>query len=405
VTALTDTVRTLSIVLIVDLLLIVILVLAVVGGAARGLVTSLGALIGLIVGGFAAYWVAPLLGGLVAEPVWRALVTAGSAVGLLIIGTSVGSALGATVRRGVDRATPLRVVDRILGAAASLVIAALAVSLVGTTIATTGIPTVSAAVASSRVLRTIDDLIPSPVQAGIAQLRGTVVAGGIPSLGTLLEPQPAAPQAPISLSDPDVQRASASVARISGTAYACGESLTGTGFAVASNEIMTNAHVVAGVTAPVVELPGRGALDGKVVYFDPEDDLAVIRVPGMGATPLRLTSTLGAGAAAVVSGYPFGGPYTTVDARVESVGHVRVPDIYDHGGAVRDIYALASVVHPGDSGGPLLTGAGTVAGITFARDQRDPGRGYAMTSAMLTPVVSKAVSLTAPVSTGHCTSE
>ncbi|KHK98440.1 colicin V production protein [Microbacterium mangrovi] len=389
--------------LIVDLLLIAILVLAVLGGATRGLVASIGALVGLVIGGIAAYWLSPLLGALVAEPVWRAVVIAGSAIGLLIIGTSLGSAVGMTLRRGVDRAAPLRVVDRILGGAVSLVIAALAVSLVGTTIATTGIPTVSSAVASSRVLQTIDDLIPSPVQAGIAQLRGAVVAGGIPSLGTLLQPQPVAPQRPVNLSDPDIQRASTSIARISGTAYACGESLTGTGFAVRSDEIVTNAHVVAGVDAPVVELPGRGALDGKVVYFDPENDIAVIRVPGMGATPLRVSSTLGAGSAAVVAGYPYGGPFTTVDAAVESVGSVRVPNIYSSREVLRDIYALQAVVRPGDSGGPLLTGSGTVAGITFARDEKNADRGYAMTSTMLTPVISKAASSTAPVSTGHCT--
>jgi S1-C subfamily serine protease len=94
-----------------------------------------------------------------------------------------------------------------------------------------------------------------------------------------------------------------------------------------------------------------------------------------------------------------------VDATVQSVGAVRVPDIYSSRDVLRDIYALRAVVRPGDSGGPLLTGSGTVAGVTFARDEKNADRGYALTSSMLTPVVSKAASLTAPVSTGHCTTE
>jgi uncharacterized membrane protein required for colicin V production len=389
----------------VDVILVAILLAAIVLGVVRGVIASIGTLVGLIAGGAAAYWLAPWLSSVIPSAQWRGLAVTGTSIGLLVVGAAAGSTLGALVRRGVDRAAPLRVIDRVLGGAASIVIAALAVSLVGSAIVTTGIPAVSSAVASSRVLRVIDGLIPPPVQATLAELRGAMISEGLPTLGALLSPQPAQTEPPVSLSDPALAVAAASVARISGVAYACGTSLTGSGFVVGPDEVVTNAHVVAGVTRPVVDLPGRDAMEGTVVSFDPERDLAVVRVRGLDATPLRITSTLSAGAAAVVAGYPYGGPFTLGDARVTSVGTVGVPDIYNRATVQRDIYELAADVKPGNSGGPLLTSSGTVAGIVFARGKTDADLGFAMTAGMLAPVVGNAATLTAPVSTGACATE
>jgi S1-C subfamily serine protease len=388
-------------VLVVDVVLIVVLVLAVVAGAARGLVASLGTLVGLIAGGAAVYWLAPIVSAAVAWPVWRAVVVVAMSIALLVGGAALGSLLGGLVRRGVDR-TALRGVDRFLGAAASLVIAALATSLVGSSLAATGIPTVSSAVASSRVLGVIDDLTPDPVAATLARLRGDVLGAGLPSLGILLAPEAVPRAEPVALDDPELAAAAASVARVVGTAYACGISLTGTGFVVSPGRLVTNAHVVAGVDAPVVELPGGEVREGRVVYFDPTDDLAVIAVDELDASPLAFTDTLPVGASAVVQGYPYGGPFTQTPAQVLSVGEASVPDIDESGSSVRSVYALAAAVEPGDSGGPLLNEDGAVAGVVFARGQDDESRGYAMTMAELTPVVALAPGLDEAVATGGC---
>lgn len=385
-----------------DIALILVIVLAIVAGAVRGFVASLGTLIGLIAGGAAVYWLAPIVSGAVPWPVWRAVLVVAMSVALLIGGAALGSALGALVRRGVDR-TPLRGIDRFLGAAASLVIAALATSLVGSSLAATGIPTVSSSVASSRVLAVIEGLTPPPVTATLARLRGEVLGAGLPRLGILLNPEAVPDTAQLALDDPELAVAAASVARIAGTAYACGVGLTGTGFVVAPGRLVTNAHVVAGVDAPIVELPGQMAREGRVVYFDATDDLAVIAVDGLDTAPLPLTTTLSVGAAAVVQGYPYGGPFTQIPAQVLSVGTVSVPDISDSGSSPRSIYALAAAVQPGDSGGPLLTGEGDVAGVVFARAQTDADRGYAMTMEELAPVAAQASALDARVGTGNCT--
>lgn len=385
----------------VDIVMLVLLAAALAAGLARGLVASVGALAGIIAGGAAALWAAPVVGRFVADPTWRAVTVFAVWLGLIVLGAIIGGGIGSWVRRGVDR-TPLKLLDRVLGGAAGVVVAALMVSLAAGAVVSAGIPGVSAAVASSSVTRTIDGLIPTPLQGALARVRGSLAADGLPAVGALLDPRPAEPAAPVPLSDSHLQQASRSVARISGVAYACGLSLTGSGFAVAPDAVVTNAHVVAGVRAPLVELPGHAAREGRIVYFNPDQDLAVIRVPGLDAVPLRLSAPLPAGAAAVVTGYPYGGPLTTGDARVLSAGTVRVPDIYGTDPSPRAVYSLAAVVRPGNSGGPLLTADGQVAGVVFARVENRSDRGYAIADAALSPVVARLGSFTAAVASGHC---
>ncbi|WP_127475717.1 MarP family serine protease [Microbacterium sulfonylureivorans] len=385
----------------VDIVLVVLLVLGLVVGIGRGLTGSVGLLLGLAVGGFAAYWLVPLINDAWPWQQWRPAVVLVATAVLVVGGATLGAVVGSALRRGVDR-TPLRVFDRILGGVAGVVVAAVAISLAGASLAATGMPVVSSALSSSTVLRTIDRVMPAPVTAALSELRGFVLDEGLPALGDLLESGPVTIQ-PVDLDDPALTRAAASVARVSGTAYSCGRSSTGSGFVIAPDRVVTNAHVVAGVEQPVVELPGVPAREGRIVYFDPVDDLAVIAVDDLGVAALPFAPTLEAGSPAVVLGYPHGGPFTMVSAGVQSTGTAPVPDIYDESAAPREIYSLQAAVRPGNSGGPLLTEAGAVAGVVFARAEDDPERGYAMTMAELTPVAAEAVERTDAVSSGRCT--
>lgn len=389
--------------LVIDIVLLAILLVALVVGVQRGLLASLGVLIGLVIGGFAAFWLVPIV-----NDVWpwlnsRVIAVIGLSVALLIGGAAAGGAIGGALRRGVDRSAPLRVVDRVLGGALAVLAGALSLSLISSSVTATGTPGISAALASSQVLRTIDSLTPRPVAETLARVRSAVLDDGLPRLGVLLDldVQPTAP--PVALDDPELAVAAASVARVSGVAYACGTSATGSGFVLAPDRVVTNAHVVAGVTAPLVELPGQPAREGRIVYFDPVDDLALIAVDDLGAAAIPVIAPLAPGTAGVVQGYPFGGPFTMVNAEVISSGSVLVPDIYEATNSLRDIYALAAVVQPGNSGGPLLTDAGEVAGVVFARAEADVDRGYAMTTAELQPLLAGASGWSEPVSTGSCT--
>ncbi|MHC3000429.1 MarP family serine protease [Microbacterium sp. HJ5] len=386
--------------IVVDVLVVALLILGLVAGISRGFTGSIGLFLGLVAGGAAAFWLVPLVNDALPWQQWRPAVVLAATVLLVVGGAAIGAVLGSAVRRGVD-ATPLRAIDRVLGGVAGTVVAALALSLAGASLAATGMPVVSSAVSSSTVLRTIDRLTPAPIATALAELRGFVLDEGLPALGDLLE-APSIDIPPVDLADPELARAAESVARVSGTAFSCGRSSTGTGFVVAPDRVVTNAHVVAGVERPVVELPGVAAREGRIVYFDPIDDLAVIAVDDLGAAALPFSPTLEGGSPAVVQGYPHGGPFTMVGAGVLSVGTVPVPDIYDESAAPREVYALQAPVRPGNSGGPLLTEDGAVAGVVFARAENDAQRGYAMTMAELTPVVAQAPSLAEPVSSGRC---
>lgn len=386
---------------VVDVVIVLLLIGACIAGVQRGFFASIGTFAGIAAGAFAAYWLTPLVSAWVPSPLWRGPAVIVAAIGLVFAGAAIGAAIGAALRSGADR-LKLRGVERFLGGIASVLAAILALAFVAPAIAVAGIPVVSSAVASSNILRGIEAATPDPVAAALAQLRGAVLEDSLPGLGQLLGPGTVDPGPPVALDDPELQRAAASVARISGTAYACGRGSAGSGFVIAEDRVVTNAHVVAGVDTPIVELPGVAAREGRIVYFDPIDDLAVIAVDDLGADVLPFSSTLAAGEAAAVQGYPYGGPFTMVAAGVQSVGTASVPDVYDDSWNPREIYALDAVVRPGNSGGPLLTDDGAVAGVVFARAENDENLGYAMTMAELTPVAESAPSLSNTVSTGSC---
>ncbi len=387
-----------------DIVIVVLLVAALVVGLRTGLFAALGMLVGLVAGGLAAPWVLPLLAGLIPDAGWRGPAVIAGAVLLLAAGASVGVALGALLRRGADRLR-LRVLERLLGGILSLVAGVLAVSLAGAGVVSAGIPVVSSAVASSTVLRTIDRLTPDVLTDAMARLHAAVLGDTVlPTIDGLLDDDDLAvapdPDA-ISTDDPRLAKAAESVARISGTAHECQAQLTGSGFVVADDRVVTNAHVVAGVGTPRVEVAGEPARDGRVVYFDPVDDLAVIAVD-LDAQPLRLAAELAPGDGGVVQGYPHGGPFRTSPAGVAATGPMVVPDIYGESSAQRAVYALQARIEPGNSGGPLLTPAGEVAGVVFARDEVREDVGYAMTTAELAPVVDALGSVGDAVSTGRC---
>jgi S1-C subfamily serine protease len=385
----------------VDLLLVAGLVAAVVSGLGRGLLATLGGLVGLVVGGVAAFWAVPVVNDALPTAEWRGPATLALAVVLPLLGASLGSGAGHAARRQVDR-TRLRPLERLLGGVANLLVAALVLSFVGTAVKATGVPGIATAASSSAVLRTIEDLTPTPVSRTLAQMRSAVLDDGLPRLDGLLGPR-RAPAAPVvDLDDPELEASARSVVRVWGTAYACGTGSTGSGFVVASDRVVTNAHVVAGVERPLVEVPGSTAREGRVVYFDAGADLAVVAVDGLDAEPLPVAPTLAEGDTAAVQGYPYGGPFTSTGAEVLGVGTVRVPESGGIGGAEREVYSLAAEVHPGSSGGPVLTTAGEVVGVIFGRAETEDDLAYAVTTAELLPVAAQAQDLDTAVEPGRC---
>lgn len=199
---------------------------------------------------------------------------------------------------------------------------------------------------------------------------------------------------------PSVQeRVAASTVRVAGAD--CRGVRVGSGFAARPDLAVTAAHVVAGVTRPEVLRPDGRRLPATVVAFDPDRDLAVLRVDGLGQSPLPLGRPV-VGTQGAVFGYPGGQPRVEISpATIVASGVVRLDNLYG-GLTSREILRLNARLAPGDSGGPLVDGAGTVVGVAFAVSTVRPDVAYAVTARELEPVLNSAS--TSPVSTGPCLS-
>ncbi|CAN5629814.1 MarP family serine protease [soil metagenome] len=384
---------------ILDILLIAMLIAYLVYGLRHGLSRSLFVIAGVVAGAVAAFFLAPLVASWVPFPFLRVAATILVALGLLAAGHALGALIGRAVRSGIER-SPLSGFDRFLGGLVTGIAAALIASVVASSVSQLGVPLLSRAIAGSTVLRTINLLTPDPVEAYLAQVRAYVIDQGLPIISGALGTTPVIPQ--IDTGSPELNVAAQSVVRITGNALACGVSQAGTGFVIADDRIVTNAHVVAGVSEPVIEAPDGETLSGSVVYFDAQDDLAVIYVPGLTAGPIPLGDTLGAGSDSAIAGYPYGGPFASGAASVISVGTAAVDNIYGRPGSSREVYTLAADVRQGNSGGPLLSLDGEVVGVVFAKSGDTANVGYAMTMLELDPVAAQASGLSSAVSSGEC---
>ncbi|MDR6988126.1 S1-C subfamily serine protease [Paenarthrobacter nitroguajacolicus] len=387
---------------ILDLALILMLLSYLIYGLRNGFMVTLGGIAGFVVGAIAAFVAVPLVSGWVTDSGWRLTATVGAAVVLIALGHGLGTMIGRRIRHAV-RIKPLHAVDRLIGGVVSVVVAALVMSMLAFSISSLGVPFVSQQLAGSRVIRYIDTMTPTPVKSTMAQLRSTVIGDGIPKLIEGIGPVTPVPVPNASTDTPALNQAAESVLKIAGTAFECGQNQTGSGFVVSPGRVVTNAHVVAGVSQPVVEVPDGGALPGRVVYFDPQRDIAVLAVDGLQSSPLPMSADLPQGSPAAFAGYPHGGPFQSKPATVQGISTILVPDIYGDNPSPELVYKLAGDVQPGNSGGPLLTMQGEVAGLIFAKTTTDAALGFALTMEDLEPVAAQAPGLSSPVSPGQCT--
>ncbi|WP_166997855.1 MarP family serine protease [Paramicrobacterium fandaimingii] len=390
--------------IIIDVVFVVVLLVALIGGWNRGLLHTIGAIAGMIAGGLVALLIMPLVSGAIPAAGWN--VAAALASGLIVvgIGISVGSWLGRLIA-GPVRKLKLGIVDRLLGAIVSGLVALLVVMTLGMSTSALGIPTLTQAMASSTLMKTLNDVTPTPVLGAISQFRGLVISDGLPSI---LDAAGVPSDVTIPNADtqtPALRTAAESVARITANAPTCGTRSAGSGFVIGDDLIMTNAHVVAGASAVVVEPPGELPRAASVVYFDADADIAVLDVNGLSAEPLPFTANPDTGATVFFQGYPFGGPFVSRSAAVVGTSDMSVSSIYGETGVTRSVTTLAAHVQHGNSGGPLLDADGAVVGMIFAKADNQPNVGFALSMEELSPVLAQAESFTSPVSTESCAAD
>jgi S1-C subfamily serine protease len=164
---------------------------------------------------------------------------------------------------------------------------------------------------------------------------------------------------------------------------------------------MTNAHVVAGVSDPSVEINGD-AVAAEVVHYDPDLDVAVLALDTTGLATLSFDTAAEAREGVAILGYPQDGPYDVQVGRIRAEQRLRSPDIYGDGSVIRSVFSLRGLVRPGNSGGPIVSSAGDVVGVVFAASVTDPDTGYALTSEQVGRSAVTGVSEDDEVGTGDC---
>jgi S1-C subfamily serine protease len=321
-----------------------------------------------------------------------------------MLGQLIATLIGVAIRREF-RWRPLRTADSVAGGAVSVVSVLLVAWLIGTAVAQSAVGGLSSEVRHSRILHGVDQLMPDAAHTWFASFRRLLNRDGFPEVfgGIGFHNSPSvAPPDPRLAHSRAVRRAEPDVVKVTGIAASCSRQLEGSGFVYAADHVMTNAHVVAGVSAPTIHTVAGRSLPARVVLYDPERDVAVLYVPGLNLAPLPFSGPLSSGQSAIVAGYPENGPFTPRAARIREVQNARGPDIYQNREVTRQIYALYAQVLPGNSGGPLLTTSGTVAGVVFAAAVDDANTGYALTAKEVSHDALVATNATRQVSTQSC---
>jgi S1-C subfamily serine protease len=387
-----------------DLGLVVVCLAFAIGGYRQGFVVGILSFAGFLGGGALAAKYANALHSKLHIGMDPALFGLLAVLAGAVLGQLVATVIAALIRREF-RWRPLRAADSAGGAAVSVLSVLLVAWLLGTALAHSSPRGVAREVRNSRVLRGVDALMPSAARTWFGSFRRLLDKNGFPEVFGGIGPDdivPVAPPPPGIARGHGVKTAESKVVKIKGIANSCSRQVEGSGFVYAADHVMTNAHVVAGVNAPVVFTLAGQTLHARVVVYDPERDVAVLYAPGLSESALGFDGSLSHGQAAVVAGYPEDGPLSARAARVRSVQNARGPDIYQDHEVTRQIYSLYATVQPGNSGGPLLTADGKVAGVVFAAAIDNAHTGYALTASEVSSDASRGSRATRPVSTQGC---
>ena len=385
-----------------DWLLVVLVLTYALSGYWQGFITGAFATSGLLVGGLIGVWLAPVALG-DADP---SLLVSLGALFIVILCASLGQALlqfaGSRIR---DKITwqPARAVDAVGGAVLSAVAVLLVAWALGVAISGSGIAGITGQVRSSTVLQQVDRVLPASADSALGAFNDVVGSGFFPQYLDPFAPERIVEVAPGPrrlLTDPDVEDAQASVLKVRGT-NDCGRGVEGSGFVYSDGRVMTNAHVVAGVDDPEVEVNGS-TVSAEVVLYDPDLDVAVLALDTSGLPSLTFDTQVEEREGVAILGYPLDGPYDVQPGRVRAEQRLRSPDIYGDGSVIREVFSLRGLVRPGNSGGPIVTSAGDVAGVVFAASVQDKDTGYALTADQVAQSAAAGASRSDQVSTGDC---
>lgn len=390
----------------VDLVVVIIALLAAASGYRQGAVASALAFLGVILGAVAGILLAPHVISHFDDRKMRLLVGVLLLIVLVIIGEVSGMVLGRAARSGL-RSRGVRQFDSIIGSVLQVCAVLAAAWLLAIPLSSSSETQVASAVRGSKILGGVNTVAPQWLRDLPKDFSALLDNSGLPEV---IGPFGRTPVTTVGPPDqalaslPVVSRVEPSVVKIEGTAPSCRQALEGSGFVVSPERVMTNAHVVAGTRRLEVTSPGGQKLPARVVLFDPDNDIAVLDVPGLVAPTLYFAGKeAGTGDDAIVLGYPEAGPFTVVPVRVREVINLSGPDIYRSGQILRQVYTVRGVIRQGNSGGPMINAEGEVLGVVFgAAEDTSDETGFVLTAQQVQPSLAASANTSARVSTQEC---
>ena len=155
--------------------------------------------------------------------------------------------------------------------------------------------------------------------------------------------------------------------------------------------ILTNDHVVEGVSDIQVTLNDGRTVTGKVVGTDSETDLAVVRITAGGLTPVTFGQSDQArvGDVVLAIGDPFSVGQTVTMGIVSAIGRE-----IDRGNPFGSFIQTDAAINPGNSGGALVDTSGNLIGINtliFSRSGGYQGIGFAIPAALAKRVLEQII--------------
>jgi S1-C subfamily serine protease len=389
----------------IDVLLVLVILSYAVSGYRQGLIVGATCLAGFVGGAVLAMTLAPPLADRIQPGLPRTLSVLAAVLVLAWVGQLLGAVLGGKVRDRLDW-RPVRLVDQLLGTVAGVLAVTLVVWFIGGALRGSPSPALAKAIADSRVLSAVDQAAPEQLSSLADSFRESVAGSSFPRVFAGVGPEqilPVDPPDPNAMSQQVLAKVRLSIVKITGNAVSCSRGQEGSGAVVSRERVVTNAHVVAGVEEPFVQVSGVGRkYRASVVLFDSLRDIAVLAVPGLTAQALPLGGELDHSDSAVVAGFPHNGPFKAGPARIRAKIRASGEDIYGRNGAVREVYSLLATVEPGNSGGPLLSPRGKIVGIVFAKSLDDANTGYALTLGESRGSIRAGTAATRQVPTGGC---
>ncbi|WP_431238511.1 acid resistance serine protease MarP [Mycolicibacterium aichiense] len=386
-----------------DIAVLAVALVAAVSGWRSGALGSLMSFVGVILGAIAGVMLAPHIVSHISSPRAKLFAALFLILALVVVGEVAGVVLGRAVR-GAIRNRAVRTVDSVIGVAVQLLVVMVAAWLLASPLTSSDQPNLAAATRGSKVLAEVDKYAPEWLKAVPKRMSALLRTSGLPDV---LQPFGRTPIQAVDAPDASladslvVGNARASVVKIRGVAPECQKVLEGTGFVIAPNRVMSNAHVVAGSDNVTVEAEGQ-TYDATVVSYDPNEDISILDVPNLPQRPLVFADQPAkSGTDAVVLGYPGGGEFAATPARVRETIELNGPDIYRTTTVNREVYTIRGTVRQGNSGGPMINRAGQVLGVVFGAAVDDNDTGFVLTANEVSRQLAK-IGNTAKVPTGAC---